>query len=80
MDDLDHELLELPGRIAERLPELDLDQRSVDWMKLDDGHEALLVDGGGIDGGKAAYFANHGDDLHAYGSLAPILASSSVAS
>ena len=42
-------------------------------MTLDDGHEALLVNGGGIDGGKGAYFATAGDDLHAVGSLAPIL-------
>jgi hypothetical protein len=42
-------------------------------MTLDDGHEALLVNGGGIDGGNGAYFANHGEDLHAVGSLAPIV-------
>ena len=42
-------------------------------MTLDDGHEALLVDGGGIDGGRGAYFANAGEDLHAVGSLAPFL-------
>ena len=40
---------------------------------LDDGHEALLVNCGGIDGGQGAYFANYGDDLHAYGSLDPIV-------
>jgi hypothetical protein len=34
---------------------------------------ALLVDGSGIDGGNGAYFANAGDDLHAVGSLAPII-------
>jgi len=42
-------------------------------MTLEDGHEALLVNGGGIDGGKGAYFANAGDDLHAVGMLAPII-------
>jgi hypothetical protein len=42
-------------------------------MTLDDGHEALLGNGGGIDGGNGAYFANHGEDLHAVGSLAPIV-------
>jgi hypothetical protein len=26
-----------------------------------------------IDGGNGAYFANHGEDLHAVGSLAPIV-------
>ena len=40
---------------------------------LDDGHAALLVNGGGIDGGSGAFFANAGDDLHAVGSLAPII-------
>ena len=42
-------------------------------MTLDDGAEALLVDGGGLDGGSGIYFANAGDDVHAVGSLAPIL-------
>jgi hypothetical protein len=40
---------------------------------LDDGHEALLVNGGGIDGGSGAYFANAGDEVHAVGSLDPIV-------
>ena len=42
-----------------------LDQHEVRWQALDDGHEALLVDGGGIDGGDGVYFANAGDDVHA---------------
>jgi hypothetical protein len=29
----------------------------VEWDTLPDGHEALLVDGGGIDGGDGTYFA-----------------------
>ena len=29
--------------------------------------EALLVEGGGIDGGKVTFFANAGDDVHAVG-------------
>jgi hypothetical protein len=33
----------------------------------------LIVNGGGIDGGAGAFFANHGDDVHAVGSLAPIV-------
>jgi hypothetical protein len=41
-------------------------------MTLDDGHAALLVNGGGLDGGAGAYFANAGQDLHAIGSLAPL--------
>ncbi len=73
MNETDADRLELLDRIAERLPELDLDQQSVEWMTLDDGHEALLVNGGGIDGGAGAFFANHGEDVHAVGSLAPIL-------
>jgi hypothetical protein len=52
---------------------LDLDQCSIEWMTLDDGHEALLVDGGGLDGGPGAYFANAGEDLHAVGSLDPMI-------
>jgi hypothetical protein len=40
---------------------------------MEDGHEALLVNGGGLDGGAGAYFACAGEDLHAVGSLAPIL-------
>jgi hypothetical protein len=35
--------------------------------------EALLVNGGGIDGGAGAHFANYGDDVHAVGTLAPIV-------
>ena len=73
MNDRDQDRLELLDRIAERIPELDLDRESVEWTTLDDGHEALLVNGGGIDGGKGAYFANAGDDLHAVGSLDPIV-------
>ncbi|MEJ7784915.1 MAG: hypothetical protein WKF96_08935 [Solirubrobacteraceae bacterium] len=38
----------LLDRLAVRVPELDLDEYAVEWMTLDDGHEALLVDGGGI--------------------------------
>jgi hypothetical protein len=35
--------------------------------------EALLVDGGGIDGGQGDYFANQGEDVHAVGSLDPVI-------
>jgi hypothetical protein len=34
--------------------------------------QALVVNGGGFDGGTGAYIANAGDDVHAVGSLAPI--------
>jgi hypothetical protein len=33
----------------------------------------LRVNGGGLDGGDGAYFANYGEDVHAIGSLAPII-------
>ena len=34
----DADRLLLLDRLAERLPELDLDENHVDWMPLDDGH------------------------------------------
>ena len=55
------------------MPELDLDQQTVEWMTLDDGHEALLVNGGGMDGGEGTFLVNAGEDMHAVGSLAPII-------
>jgi hypothetical protein len=70
MNEKDADRLELLDRIAHRVPELDLAQQSVEWTTLDDGSEALLVNGGGIDGGSGAYFANAGADVHAVGSLA----------
>jgi hypothetical protein len=73
MNEHDADRLELLDRIEHRVPELDLDQHSIEWATLPDGHQALLVNGGGSDGGPGAYFANAGDDLHAVGSLAPIL-------
>ena len=72
-DERDADRLELLDRIADRIPDLDLDRQQIEWTTLDDGAEALLVNGGGIDGGNGAYFANAGDDLHAVGSLAPIM-------
>jgi hypothetical protein len=47
----DADRLGLLDRIAEHVPEIDLDQQSTEWITLDDGHEALLVNGGGFDGG-----------------------------
>ena len=70
MDRSDADRLELLDRIADRVPELDLEQNEVEWMTLEDGHQALLVNGGGIDGGPGAYFANAGDDVHVVGSVA----------
>jgi hypothetical protein len=72
-DRSDIDRLELLDRIAERVPELELDRHSVEWTTLDDGSEALLVDGGGIDGGTGAFFANYGEDVHVVGSLAPLI-------
>jgi hypothetical protein len=38
----------------------------------DDGSQALLVDGGGIDGGNGFTVVSCGEDLHAVGSTAPL--------
>ena len=65
--------LELLDRLAERVPELDLDRERVEWTTLDDGHEALIVNGGGFDGGDGAFLVNHGDDVHAVGLSDPIV-------
>ena len=73
MDRSDTDRLELLDRIADRVPELDLEQNEVGWMTLDDGAEALLVNGGGIDGGAGAFFANAGEDVHAVGTLGPLV-------
>jgi hypothetical protein len=69
----DTDRLKLLDRIAHRVPELDLEQQSIDWTELDDGHQALLVNGGGFDGGKGAFFANAGNDVHVVGSLDPLV-------
>jgi hypothetical protein len=71
-NDTDAERLELLDRIADRCPEIDLDENEIEWREID-GSEALLVNRGGIDGGNGAYFANHGDDVHAVGKLDPIV-------
>ena len=42
-------------------------------MTLDDGHEALVVNGGGFDGGDGCFIVNAGEDVHAVGSLAPVV-------
>jgi hypothetical protein len=73
LDKIDAERFELLDRIAERLPEVHLDQHSFEWTEMpDDGSQALLIDGGGIDGGNGFTVASHGDDLHAVGTLAPM--------
>ena len=73
MNKRDADRLELLDRIADRVPELDLERQSVEWTTLPDGYEALLVNGGGIDGGQGAYFANCPDDVHAVGLLDPLV-------
>jgi len=50
VDRSDTDRLELLDRFADRVPELDLDQNAVEWTTLDDGHEELVVNGGGFDG------------------------------
>jgi hypothetical protein len=73
MNDTDNDRLELLDRIADRLPEIDLDREQVEWTTLDDGHEALIVNGGGFDGGDGAFFANFGDDVNVVGNMAPLV-------
>ncbi len=67
----DADRLLLLDRLAERVPGLDLADQRVEWQALPDGSQALLVNGGGIDGGNGVYFANAGADVHAVGSMAP---------
>ena len=52
MTEQDQDRLDLLDRIADRVPELDPEEQSVEWITLDDGHEALLVNGGAFDGGQ----------------------------
>jgi hypothetical protein len=66
-DDRDRERLALLDRIAERCPEIKLDEHSISWGETPDGAQALHV------GETGEFFANAGDDLHAYGTLAPII-------
>jgi hypothetical protein len=73
MSNPDADRLALLDRLADRVPELDLAQHSVEGTELPDGAEALLVDGGGFDGGSGTYFANAGEDVHAVGTLAPLV-------
>ena len=68
----DADRLDLLDRLAERIPEMKLDRHEIEWTTLPDGAEALLVDGGGIDGGAGIYFANARDDVHCVGSLQPL--------
>jgi hypothetical protein len=68
----DQDRLELLDRIAERVPELDLDRESIEWRTLPDGNEALFVNLDATTGaGDGAYFANCGEDVHAVGPVVP---------
>jgi hypothetical protein len=69
LDERDADRLKLLDRLAARVPELDFDRERVEWRELPDGVKALRVNGGGIDGGQGAYFANCSDDVHAIGLL-----------
>ena len=55
------------------MPEVNLDEHEIAWHQLPDGSQALLVNGGGIDGGSGAYFANAGADVHVVGSVDPLV-------
>jgi hypothetical protein len=73
LDKIDAERFELLDRIAERLPEVDLEQHSIEWSEMpDDGSQALLVAGGGMDGGNGFTITSHGEYLHVVGPMAPM--------
>lgn len=73
IDETDADRLLLLDRIADRVPGLDLDRHRIEWLTLEDGHEALLLDGGGMDGGDGFFIANDGGDLNVIGPTAPLL-------
>ena len=71
MDPINADCLKLLDRIADRMPDLDLDQLEVEWIEMPDGAQGLAVDGGGFGGdGNGFTFANAGEDVHGVGSLA----------
>lgn len=74
MNTEDRERLELLDRIAERLPDLDLDLHPLEWTTMpDDGSQGLLVDGGGFDGRNGFTIASRGQNLHVVGPTAPMI-------
>jgi hypothetical protein len=74
MNETDADRLDLLDRIEKRLPEVDLDQHSIEWTVMpDDGSQALMIDGGGIDGYAGFTVASHDDDLHLVGPTAPLI-------
>ena len=72
MDTADADRLTLLDRLADRVPELDLDQHEIEWTEMPHGAAGLLIDGGGVDGGNGYTWANCREDLHAYGPTAPL--------
>jgi hypothetical protein len=66
LSEQDADRLELLDRLAERVPKLDLDQYSIEWDTLSDGHAVLHV-------GCDTSFANYGEELHALCPLDRIL-------
>ena len=74
LDATDEERLDLLDRIADRLPDLDLGRYTIEWTEMpDDGSQALMVEGVGIDGDNGFTIASHGDDLHVVGPTAPLI-------
>jgi hypothetical protein len=66
MNDHDADRLELLDRIEKRAPEIKLEKYELSWGTLEDGYGGSVARCG-------EYFANYGEYLHAYGSLAPII-------
>jgi hypothetical protein len=75
----DADRLELLDRIADRVPGLDLDEHEIEWTTYPDGAQALMIDGGGMDGGTGFTLSNCGNDVHAVGTLAPLIPAISAA-
>ncbi len=74
MNPIDSDRLELLDWIADRLPEIKLDQHTIEWSEMpDDGSQALMIDGGEIDGYTGFTVAGRGDDLHLVGPAAPLI-------
>jgi hypothetical protein len=74
MDPVAAARFELLDRIEKRMPDLDLAQHEIEWTEMpDDGSQALLVAGGGVDGGNGFMIAVHGDDLQVVGPTAPLI-------
>lgn len=73
LNETDTDRLLLLNRLEERMPGLDVGQHEVEWTKVPDGAEAVVVEGGGFDGGTGYFIANAGNDLHVVGTMAPLI-------